>query len=58
MPGQAVESHIARGHGAIAVGHADNRFVEIAVGETGSAQHGTIGRAFETLGDDVTAIII
>jgi hypothetical protein len=41
----------------MAVGDADDGFLEIAVTESNSAQHGPIGRACDTCGDQLAACI-
>ena len=49
--GQVVEPHVARGDGAVAVGNADDRLVEIVVAETHGPQHGAVWRPLDPLGD-------
>jgi hypothetical protein len=48
---QRLDARIAGIHRGVAVGHADDRLVEVAVLEAHGAQHGAIGRARHALGD-------
>ena len=42
---QRLDAGVAGVHGGVAVGHADDRLVEVAVGEAHRAQHRAVGRA-------------
>src|SRR5260370_530374 len=48
---EIVETHVARGNGAVSVGNADNGLVKIAVGKPDRAQHRPVGSAFHSLRD-------
>ena len=52
-----VQPEVARRDRAVAVGDADDRFLEIGVLETHRAQHRAIGRALHALGDDLAAFV-
>ena len=54
---QRLDAGVARIHGRMAVGDADDRLVEIAVAEADGAQHRAVGRAGDALGDELTASI-
>ena len=53
--GEAVESGVAGGDGAVAVGDADDRLAEIAVAKPDGAQHGAVGCALDARGDRAAA---
>src|SRR5204863_7767587 len=49
---QRLDPGIAGIHRAVAVGHADDRLVEIAIGETYGTEHRSVWRAGDSLRDD------
>lgn len=44
--------------GAISVSDADDRFAEVVIAKTYCSEHGAIGTALITLGDDSTSLVI
>jgi hypothetical protein len=45
-------------HVRVAVGHADDRLFEVAVAEADRAQHGAVGRAGNTMGDQLGTTVV
>ena len=50
---ERLDAGVARIHRAVAIGDADDRLLEIAVAKTDGAQHRAIGRAGDTLRDEL-----
>ena len=53
-----VQAGVAGRDGAVAVGHADDGLVEIAVAEADRAQHGAVGSALDALGDQSASFFV
>ena len=54
---QIIESGIAGRDRAVAIGHGNNRLVEVAVAETHRAQHGAIGSPLDAFGNQPASFI-
>ena len=54
---QRLDAGVARIHRRVAVGHADDRLVEVAVAEADGAQHRAVGRAGDALRDESGAAV-
>ena len=54
---ERLDAGVARIHGRVAVGDADDGLVEIAVAEADRAQHRAVGRARDALGDQLAALV-
>src|SRR5262249_14159744 len=56
--GQIVETGVAGRDGAVAVGNADDRLVEVLVAKPDGAKHGAVGSALKSLGYGAAAKIV
>ena len=55
---ERLDSRVAWIHRGMAIGDADNGFVEIPILESDRAQHGAVGRARDALGDQAAAAVV
>ena len=54
---EIIQARVARRHGAVAIGNADDGLVEIVVAEANGAQHRAIRRALHSVGDQLASFI-